>query len=672
MKKYPNRQIHMDFHTSPDIAGIGRLFDKDEFGRTLKNAGVELINLFGKCHHGYYYYPTKIGEQHPGLDFNLLQSQIDACIENGIEYTVYTCVGWNEYWADLQPEWQEVSPEGLLGSKNPFSRKYYQWKKLCLNNPDYRSLLKKEFSEMAETFNPKGLWVDIILQNQCVCKYCLEKMKKSGLHPESEKDRLRVSRIAQIDFQREMFEYIKGLYPSLHVYFNGYSYGMDLKDDKEISNTQKLKYNTFMDIESLPSAEWGYTHFPVAVNYLNKYPHNEITMMNGKFHTSWGDFGSLRNENALEYESFRALAYGAGVCTGDQLHPSGRIDTEVYQRLGRVFQKIKAKEPWCLDTAKVSQIGVFGTILSSDPIGSAVDRAAEGTYRILQELKYQFDILDLEDPIDSYELLILPDKVILSDDASKRIDQFVKKGGAVLITGSSAVHRDSCFMLESIGADYIGNAHYCPRYMRLGDSFSHLPKMDYVTTERGVCVRAKAGSEILAYTVNPYFNRSEEHFCSHRQTPPNTEHSDEPAIIKSGSVIYVSNPLFTDFALNGVKVYKEILATLLSTLVPKPFVKADLPALSEVVLRENFNADRSKILHVLNYIIQRKCQELDTVEDVIPLYNRRFEILCDQRPAFVRLVPEMVNLEFSYENGYVAFTVPELKGHTMVEMTERM
>jgi len=668
MKNYPSRQIHMDFHTSPDIPDIGSLFDGDEFGLTLRAADVELVNLFGKCHHGYYYYPSKIGIQHPGLSFNLLQSQIDACKKYGIEYTVYTCVGWNEYWATTHPEWQEISPEGLLGGKSPFSRQYYQWKKLCLNNRQYRELLKREFSEMAETFHPKGLWIDIILQNQCVCQSCLQLMASHKLNPQLAQDRERCARIVQIDFQKEMFGYIKKINKDLHVYFNGYSYGMDLKDDPEISNTQKLKYNTYMDIESLPSAEWGYTHFPVSVNYLNKYDNKEITMMNGKFHTSWGDFGSLRNKEALEYEAFRALAYGAGVCTGDQLHPSGKIDTEVYTRIGDVFRSIKEKEPWCLNSKKTAQIGVYGTIKSSDNITSSVDRAAEGTYRILQELKYQFDFLDLTDPVDSYDLLILPDKVKISQAAAKKIDSYVEKGGAVLITGFSAISDTGEFMLESVGAEYDGQADYCPRYIRLGDKFDKIPKIDYVTTEIGVKIRAKEGAETLAFTVNPYFNRSEAHFCSHRQTPPMVGASNEPSIVKTGNVIYSSSSLFTDFAENGVKVYKDIIGHLITMLIDKPFVRSDLPANAEVIIRENIYGRRSTIVHILNYIIQRKCQSLDTIEDVIPMYSKHLEIRCKTCPSAVYVLPQMEKLDFTFDSDYAAFIVPEIKGHTMLEI----
>jgi hypothetical protein len=69
-------------------------------------------------------------------------------------------------------------------------------------------------------------------------------------------------------------------------------------------------------------------------------------MMNGKFHLAWGDFGSLRNLAALEYECSRAVASGADICVGDQLHPSGVLEADAYRRIGRVFSQMEATEKW--------------------------------------------------------------------------------------------------------------------------------------------------------------------------------------------------------------------------------------------------------------------------------------------------------------------------------------
>ncbi|MCX7599820.1 MAG: hypothetical protein N2512_13265, partial [Armatimonadetes bacterium] len=70
MHKLRFRHVHLDFHTSEKIPGIGSEFDADEFVETLKRARVNSINLFGKCHHGMLYYYSRFPAQHPHLTCN--------------------------------------------------------------------------------------------------------------------------------------------------------------------------------------------------------------------------------------------------------------------------------------------------------------------------------------------------------------------------------------------------------------------------------------------------------------------------------------------------------------------------------------------------------------------------------------------------------------------------
>jgi hypothetical protein len=60
------RQIHLDFHTSEHIPGVGSAFDPDAFVATLRQAHVDSI-AFAKYHHGWSYYPTRVGAPHPSL-----------------------------------------------------------------------------------------------------------------------------------------------------------------------------------------------------------------------------------------------------------------------------------------------------------------------------------------------------------------------------------------------------------------------------------------------------------------------------------------------------------------------------------------------------------------------------------------------------------------------------
>ena len=77
------RQIHLDFHTSEHIGGVGSAFDADDFVATLKAAKVDSITLFAKCHHGWSYYPTKAGKPHPHLANPDLLGDMLAALEAG-------------------------------------------------------------------------------------------------------------------------------------------------------------------------------------------------------------------------------------------------------------------------------------------------------------------------------------------------------------------------------------------------------------------------------------------------------------------------------------------------------------------------------------------------------------------------------------------------------------
>ena len=103
------RQIHLDFHTSPHIPGIGAKFDKARWQDALREARVNSVTLFSKCHHGWSYHPTRVGRMHPHLNFDLLRAQYDACKEIGIAAPIYLSAGVDNLVAVEHPEWREIT-----------------------------------------------------------------------------------------------------------------------------------------------------------------------------------------------------------------------------------------------------------------------------------------------------------------------------------------------------------------------------------------------------------------------------------------------------------------------------------------------------------------------------------------------------------------------------------
>ena len=53
MKDLRYRQVHLDFHTSEAITGIGSAYDRAQFQEQLRRGCVDSVTVFSKCQHGW-------------------------------------------------------------------------------------------------------------------------------------------------------------------------------------------------------------------------------------------------------------------------------------------------------------------------------------------------------------------------------------------------------------------------------------------------------------------------------------------------------------------------------------------------------------------------------------------------------------------------------------------
>ncbi|HEY5141337.1 MAG TPA: hypothetical protein VIJ25_18790, partial [Methylococcales bacterium] len=120
------RQVHLDFHTSEKIPGVGSQFSKKQFQQMLTLGHVDSITLFSKCHHGLSYHPTKVGKMHPGLDFNLLGEQIIACKKINVKTPVYISAGFDQYY-------YVGNPGDAVVNKKPQEPLEVGYRRLCFN-----------------------------------------------------------------------------------------------------------------------------------------------------------------------------------------------------------------------------------------------------------------------------------------------------------------------------------------------------------------------------------------------------------------------------------------------------------------------------------------------------------------------------------------------------------
>ncbi len=441
--------------------------------------------------------------------------------------------------------------------------------------------------------------------------------------------------------------------PGATVYFNS----------RPLFNlAEEIQFIEQVEIEALPTGGWGYMYFPKNVRFARTFDKPYLGMT-ARFHKSWADFGGLKPYAALEYETSQMMAHGARCSIGDQLHPRGVPDKAAYELIGKVYARVEEREPWLDGAVSVAQIGLFQLptgILSSTQTSSGTD---EGATRMLTQLKHQFDVVNSSSDLEKYELLVLPDAINLEGELLKRIRAYIKQGGAILASGVSGLSPDGAeLMLPELSIKPQGPSPFVTTYIKFGNEISaDVPPSVHVMYERGIRV-IPTGATTLAKVVEPYFERTWDHFSSHRQTP-NDKVSRFAAAVQNGRVAYIAYPIFSAFATHGNYPYRLLVRNILDRLLPEPLLKVDAPTTLEAnVMRQG----KRTIVHLLHYAPERRTKDLDIVEDIVPIYDIPVSLKLGTKPRKVYLAPSQNELQFSIANGRVDVVLPELRGHEMI------
>ena len=190
----------------------------------------------------------------------------------------------------------------------------------------------------------------------------------------------------------------------------------------------------------------------------------------------------------------------------------------------------------------------------------------------------------------------------------------------------------------------------------------NLPQMDHVLYMPGRRCRPARGAAVLARVVEPYFDRSWRHFCSHAQTPPARLTRYAAAVCK-GPVGFIPYPVFRIFGAHGSISCRQLVAACIERLVGRSVVEAAGPISMETSLMRK---GRRHVLHLLYCPAERRTKDLDLVEDCPTLHDIEVSVALPDRPKRVYLAPSTEAVEFSWQDGRATFTVGRIDGHQMV------
>ena len=660
------RQVHLDFHTSGEIPGIGSRFDAGAFAAAFKAAHVDSVNLFSKCHHGYSYHPTRVGVMHPHLEFDLLGRQIEALQAVGIKTPIYVSATWDEAAATRHPEWRIVRPDGTL----PRHRTHPNaagWAYMDYASP-YLDYLCDQVEEVMQRYpHGDGLWIDICWQPVSVSVAARTRMDAMGLDWTDEQDRKTFNNHIVEHFFDRITETAQRNDPDCPIFFN----------ESHIRRGFRGHYRdhfSHLELESLPTAGWGYDHFPLSARYADQMGMHFLGMT-GKFHSSWGEVGGYKKPEALLYECGAMLAHGARCNIGDHLHPTGSIDRSTMGVIAPAYRWVEEREPWAVGSVNRAEIALL-SVESTRPqaLGERPDTenlVDEGAVRILLEGQFTFDVVDLESDFSQYQLLILPDEIAVTPGLKTRIDDFVGRGGRVLLTGRSGLDENG--FLWDLGAEWKGTSElaggdYLLAIEALRPHNIDDPLFMYVPSQRIVV----ADGESLGDVYDPYFDRTPRQFSGHVNAPSRPEPSGYAAGVRKGAFTYLATPIFTAYRKVGAVTMLEMAENLIRiALGEDKMITTSLPRAGRVTVRHQQRENRD-VVHLLHAVPalrgNLRGNNVEPVQDLITLNNVDVAVAGQGPVRSVRLVPENTPLDFAQDGRRVSITVPEMRGHRMIEI----
>lgn len=649
-EKLSYKQVHLDFHTSPDIDGVGKKFSKKDFQDALVESRTDSITIFAKCHHSLCYYPTQVGTMHPNLDFDLTGTMVDAAHEIGVKAPIYITAGWSDMDSFVHPEWRAVDEDGHYFGEDGFvanatvdtPKKDCVWYALCLNDGEYAQHIYALTEEVCKRYPVvDGLFYDICaIGEACYCETCKKGMRELGLSPDNKEEAKKYFSIKRQLFMSKCSAILKKFHPDATIFFNGTAH---------LGKPAYYDFQSHFEMENLPTAWGGYDNLPIRAKFF-KNTGKSVIGMTGKFHLDWGEFGGYKFKEALKYEVATMATYGIGASIGDHMHPDGQMEMQTYKNIGYAFDYLDQIAPYCFGGKSTAEIGLYV---------SAIQETHEGISNILLENQIDYDLIT-DNNFKNYKLVIVPDKVSLEDEALEALRKYQNNGGKILLMADALV-KNGDFQLN-FGAKYIGVPEYDCDYISLLEKNDKLPDAPLLCNIPGHRVEVQ-DAEVYAEFITPYFNRTFGHFCGHKNTPYNKKSKRYPAILKKDNIVYLSHSLPKQYYNYGSLFHKRYFMYALNLIYTQGFVVENLGAQGRC--RMICQPHKNRYCVNMVYAVPTKRGKAEIIEDILPVYNIKVSMKTEKQIQKVYLPLENITLDFCVSDGILEFVIPKLQCHSV-------
>ena len=130
--------------------------------------------------------------------------------------------------------------------------------------------------------------------------------------------------------------------------------------------------------------------------------------------------------------------------------------------------------------------------------------------------------------------------------------------------------------------------------------------------------------------------------------------------------IYIAWDVFEDYAEKDSLFLRETVSFALGRLLgDRRTLTTSLPAQGVTTVQEQQSETRW-VHHLLYASPVRRGQSVEIIEDIVPLDGVTASVRTNRPVRNVYLAPQMTDIPFEANNGFVTYTVPRLECHQMV------
>jgi hypothetical protein len=595
------------------------------------------VHVFSNSHTGLSYYPSRIGRMHHGLGGRDLFGELIALLHTrGTAVVVYHSVVYNEYFWEEHPESRLVDAHGKSGRLQVGTPVLARRPCVCCpNSPAYRAFVEAQLREICAGYEFEGFYPDnCFWPTVCYCPSCRARYDAEiGGEPPRTID---WEDAGWVRFQRARQRWIAEFAGFITGTVKGAKPGITVSHQANIFNGDWLlgPSDAMLDATDWLAADAGGDRAElsyVARLFMGASRLQPFEMIRAWYHRAITDHTVAWTEERMRCAAFAAFIHGGARTFIDAIDPAGTLNPDNHERAGRVYRELERFEPWaggqpCADVAVFVSFDSFISLSEKgrevaamgynfDPARPAPDAechrsAAIGTCRILLENHMLFDVITARNLRDlaRYQLLVIPNAVMLSPSEADVIRRFAAAGGSVYASRHTSLlpvdggRRGDFILADVFGVHYRGETAESHTYAApVGDDPRFRPfSARYPATCRGsMClVEPEPDVEILATVTLPYTDPSGSRYASMLSNPPGIPTS-YPALSKhrfgEGEVIYASGA----FELWDYDTQRNVFASLLAGLLKRgPILETNAPKAVELTL---FRRDGNLVLHALNF-----------------------------------------------------------------------